>query len=193
VFCFVSRNLRTHTGGDELAEQRSGEARSPARLRQVATQRQDSRLELHCLDRRCGTLLPRDAEICDECGGTQLGRVGHSDAVLFGDAGDRPVGFGLTASRPNVLGRAAPELDIDLYRWAGSESVHRRHAEIAATGVEGAWTVRHLGRNPLVIFGPTGAVVVQPGTTSELRSGDWIQVGRVRLRFMVGRRLSTQR
>lgn len=156
----------------------------------MAARPREQRLELHCLDRRCGTLLPRDAEICDECGGTELGPIGHSDALLLGDAGERPVGFGLTASRPNVLGRTSPDLDVDLGRWVGSESVHRRHAEIVASA--GAWSVAHLGRNPLVIVGPAGALVVQPGTTSELRSGDWLQIGRIRLRFMVGRRLGAQ-
>jgi hypothetical protein len=159
----------------------------------VSARPEELRLELHCLDRRCGTLLPLDAEICDECGGTALGRIGHSDALLLGDAGDRSAAFGLTASRANVVGRASPNLDIDLIRWSGSESVHRRHAEIAADATAGTWSVRHLGRNPLVVFGPSGAGVVQPGTTSELRSGDWLQVGRIRLRFLVGRRTGPQR
>ncbi len=147
-------------------------------------------MELHCLDRRCGTLLPRDAEICDECGGTALGRIGHSDALLLGDAGDRSVAFGLAANRPNVIGRAAANLDVDLVRWAGSESVHRRHAEIVSG--DGTWKVRHLGRNPLVIVGSAGAVVVQPSATSELRSGDGLQIGRIRLRFLVGRRAGAE-
>jgi hypothetical protein len=142
------------------------------------------RLELHCLDRRCGTLLPGDAELCDECGGTDLGPVSTSAAVLLGDAGDRPVGFTLVAERPNVIGRASGDLDVDLARCAGSESVHRRHAQI--TSHEGTWNVAHLGRNPLVVLRPAGAVVVQPGTTAELRSGDWLQVGRIRLHFIVG-------
>ncbi|HEY2592790.1 MAG TPA: FHA domain-containing protein [Chloroflexota bacterium] len=153
---------------------------------------EEPRLEMHCLDRRCGTLLPRDAEICDECGGTRLGRVGHSDAILLGDAGDRPVAFGLTSVRPNLLGRASPDLDVDLGHWVGAESVHRHHAQIVANTSEGTWSVTHLGRNPLVIFGPAGAEPVQPGTTRQLRSGDWLQVGRIRLRFMVGRRAGTQ-
>jgi hypothetical protein len=158
----------------------------------VAARSQEARLELRCLDRRCGTLLPRGVELCDECGGTELELVRHTDAILLGDAGDRRVGFGLSSGRPNVLGRAAPELDIDLVRWAGSESVHRRHARIVANVQAGTWSVTHLGRNPLVISGPAGALAVQPGGTSELRSGDWLQLGRVRLRFIVGRRLSPQ-
>jgi hypothetical protein len=151
----------------------------------VAARPQELRLELHCLDRRCGTLLPRDAEICDECGGSALGPLRDAEAVLFGDAGDRPFGFGLAAARANVIGRASPELDVDLARCPGSESVHRRHAQITAS--QGTWSVAHLGRNPLVVLRSTGALVVQPGTTCELGSGDWLQVGRIRLRFMVGR------
>ncbi|HEY1294561.1 MAG TPA: FHA domain-containing protein [Chloroflexota bacterium] len=148
-------------------------------------------LEVHCLDRRCGTLLPRDAEICDECGGTALGLVSESDAILLGDAGERPIGFGLSAAQANVIGRAAPELEIDLVRCAGSESVHRRHAQIAEH--DGTWSVAHLGRNPLVVSRPAGTLVVQPGTTTELRSGDWLQVGRIRLRFIVGPGLRAER
>jgi len=150
----------------------------------VAARPRRTTLELYCLDRRCGTLLPSDTELCDECGGTALGLVSDSDAILLGDAGERPIGFGLSSARANVIGRAAPELDIDLVRCVGSESVHRRHAQI--TEHDGTWTVAHLGRNPLVVSRPAGTLVVQPGTTSELRSGDWLQVGRIRLRFIVG-------
>ena len=157
----------------------------------MAARSQKLTLELHCLDRRCGTLLPRDAEICDECGGTALGLVSDSEAILLGDAGERPIGFGVRSAGPNVIGRAAPELDIDLVRCAGSESVHRRHAQI--TEHDGTWNVAHLGRNPLVVSRSAGAQVVQPGTTSELRSGDWLQVGRIRLRFIVGPGLRAER
>jgi hypothetical protein len=148
-------------------------------------------LDLQCLDRRCGTLLPRDAEICDECGGTALGLVSDSEAILLGAAGERPVGFSLTSARPNVIGRAAPDLDVDLARCPGSESVHRRHAQI--TQQDGTWNLAHLGRNPLVVSRPAGALVVQPGTTSELHSGDWLQVGRIRLRFVVSPGLRAER
>jgi hypothetical protein len=151
----------------------------------VAARPRELRLELRCLDRRCATLLPGDAELCDECGGTSLGLVGDGAAVLLGDAGERPVGFALAAERANVIGRASANLDVDLARCAGSESVHRRHAQI--TSQAGTWSVAHLGRNPLVVLRPAGATVVQPGTTSELRSGDWLQVGRIRLHFIVGR------
>jgi hypothetical protein len=157
----------------------------------VAARPQEPRLELRCLDRRCATLLPRDAEICDECGGTALGLVSDSEAILIGDAGERPVAFALASARTNVIGRAAPDLDVDLSRCVGSESVHRRHARIDA--YEGTWSVTHLGRNPLVVARPTATVVVQPGTTDELRPGDWLQVGRIRLHFIVGPALRPER
>ena len=146
-----------------------------------------AQLELRCLDPRCATLLPGDAEICDECGGTALDRIGHSAALLIGDAGDRRVAFGLFAGRPNAIGRSAPAsppLEVDVGRLPGSESVHRLHARIEAQ--QGNWSVTHLGRNPLVVSGADGTQVVQPGTSAWLRSGDWLQVGRIRLRFIVG-------
>jgi FHA domain len=146
-----------------------------------------ARLELRCLDPRCATLLPGDAEICDECGGTALDRVGHSEALLVGDAVDRRVGFALLSGRPNVIGRSAPDsppLEVDLSRLPGSESVHRVHARIEAQ--QGNWSVTHLGRNPVVVTRAEGSEVVQPGSSAWLRSGDWLQIGRIRLRFIVG-------
>jgi len=130
-------------------------------------------------------LLPRDAELCDECGSSALDLVGHSEALLIGDAGDRPAAFGLSADRPNVIGRATPELAVDLSRFVGGDSVHRRHAQIELRGSD--WSVTHLGRNPVVISRAEGTVVVQPGATDWLRSGDWLQIGRIRLRFVIGR------
>jgi FHA domain-containing protein len=146
-----------------------------------------ARLELRCLDPRCATLLPADAEICDECGGTALDRIGHSAALLVGDAGDRRVAFGLVTGRPNLIGRSSPDspgVEVDLGRVPRSESVHRVHARIEA--VDDKWTVTHLGRNPVVISRAEGTVAVQPGTSAWLRSGDWLQIGRIRLRFIVG-------
>ena len=151
----------------------------------MAARPQQLPLELRCTDPRCGTLLPREAEICDECGGTALDLVGHSEALLIGDAGDRPTAFGLSHDRQNVIGRATPGLAVDLSRFVGSDSVHRRHANIELRGSD--WSVTHLGRNPLVISRTEGAVVVQPGATEWLRSGDWLQIGRIRLRFVIGR------
>jgi hypothetical protein len=150
----------------------------------VATQ---ARPQLRCLDPRCATLLPGDAEICDECGGTQLDDVGHSAALLIGEANDRRVAFSLFPERPNMIGRSAPAsppLEVDLGRLPGSDSVHRVHARIEAQ--QGSWSVTHLGRNPLVVSGTEGTQVVQPGTSARLRSGEWLQVGRIRLRFVVG-------
>ena len=145
------------------------------------------RLELRCLDSRCATLLPGDAEICDECGGTALDRIGHSEALLIGDAGDRRVAFALHSGQPNMVGRSAPDsppLEVDLSRMPGSASVHRVHARIEVQ--DGNWSLTHLGRNPIVVSRAEGAQVVQPGTAAWLRSGDWLQIGRIRLRFIVG-------
>jgi hypothetical protein len=145
------------------------------------------RFELRCPDPRCATLLPEDAEICDECGSTVLARISESDALLIGDAGDRRVAFGLAAGRANVVGRSVPDsppLDLDLRRLPGSDSVHRVHARFEMQ--QGEWSVTHLGRNPIVVARPEGTFVVQPGTTAALRSGDWIQIGRIRLRLLVG-------
>jgi FHA domain len=169
---------------------RPAERGTAARLRQVAVRPQQVSLELRCLDPRCGTLLPRDAELCDECGGTALALLGHSEAVLIGDAGERPVGFGLVSERPNVIGRGSPGLDIDLIRFPGSDSVHRHHAEISRQASD--WSISHLGRNPLVISRADATVVVQPGATEWLRSGDWLQIGRIRLRFIIGRGVRPQ-
>jgi hypothetical protein len=146
---------------------------------------QEQPLELRCLDVRCATLLPRDAELCDECGGTALALVAAAPAVLFGEAVDRSVGFGLVVDRPNLIGRGVPGLTVDLARLPGSESVHRHHAQIALQDAD--WSVTHLGRNPLVISRTEGVLVVQPAATEWLRSGDWLQVGRIRLRFVLGR------
>jgi hypothetical protein len=145
------------------------------------------RLEVRCLDPRCGTLLGADAELCDECGGTALAPVSQSGALLLGQTDDREVAFGLYAGRANTIGRSAPEsppLDVDLRRLPGSDSVHRLHAQIDAQ--QGQWQIRHLGRNPVVVLRAEGAVVVQPGTAAPLRSGDGVQIGRIRLRFVVG-------
>jgi hypothetical protein len=150
----------------------------------VAAHPQELSLEVRCLDPRCGTLLPRDAEICDECGGTALGLLSACDAWLTGDAGGRPVGFGLVSERPNVIGRTSPGLAVDLSRMPGSDSVHRRHAQIELQVAD--WSVTHLGRNPLVILRADGTQVVQPGTMEWLRSGDWLQIGRIRFRFIIG-------
>jgi len=139
---------------------------------------------LRCVDRRCGTVLGADAEVCDECGGTALAPLVAAQALLLGDAGDRPVAFELRAGQPNVLGRSSPgALDIDVARMRGSESVHRRHAQFDES--QGQWSVTHLGRNPIVLLRPEGTVVVQPGSSSALRSGDWLQIGRIRLQFIV--------
>jgi hypothetical protein len=141
---------------------------------------------LRCLDLRCGTLLGADAEVCDECGGTALAPIAGAQALLVGDAGDRPVAYALHAGQPNILGRSSPgggALDIDVARFRGSESVHRRHAQFDER--QGQWSVTHLGRNPIVLSRPEGTLVVQPSSSTPLRSGDWLQIGRIRLQLVV--------
>ncbi len=170
--------LFSHFGPDEPG--------TPARLRQVSVQPQAISAGLRCVDPRCGTLLGADAEVCDECGGSALAPLVAAQALLLGDAGDRPVAFELHTERPNVLGRSSPgggALDIDVARFRGSESVHRRHAQFDQR--QGQWFVTHLGRNPIVLSRPEGTIVVQPGSSSPLRSGDWLQIGRIRLQLIV--------
>jgi hypothetical protein len=60
--------------------------------------------------------------------------------------------------------------------------VHRRHASLEERGDH--WQMTHLGRNPLIIQRPGETLVLQPGTTEELRPGDWIVFGRVQLRLV---------
>jgi len=148
---------------------------------------------VRCLNPHCATLLPDDAEICDECRATDLGRLEEVDALLLGDAGGRSVGFALLTGKPNLLGRSTPDgpsIDVDLARLPGSESVHRQHARVE--GQYAHWTVTHLGRNPLVVFRPEGPEVIAPGTAGRLQSGDWLQVGRIRLRFLLAPRLNVE-
>lgn len=141
---------------------------------------------LRCTDPRCGTLVTADAEVCDECGGSALAPISQPQALLVGDAGDRPVAFALQPGQANILGRSSPGAslpDIDVTRFRGSESVHRRHAQFEVE--RGQWTITHLGRNPIVVARPEGRLVVEPGSSSPLRSGDWLQIGRIRLRLVL--------
>ena len=128
-----------------------------------------------------------DAEICDECGGTRMQALEDIGAMLCGWAGERPVVFSLHAERPSIVGRSVaggPIPDVDLRRVSGSGVVHRRHAWIEMEN--GAWQVTHLGTNPLVVTG-SDQVVVEPGATVGLHSGDTLQVGDVALQFLVRR------
>lgn len=137
--------------------------------------------QLLCGDGRCATVLPPYAEICDECGGTDL--VSLTGPRLEGTFGDRGVAFALRADGPNVIGRAAEErVDVDLSRSPESGSVHRRHAQISHDAA--SWRITHLGRNPLVIARGTTREAVAPGATAELRAGDHIVVGMIALRFI---------
>jgi hypothetical protein len=129
--------------------------------------------------------LARDAELCNECGGTDLTQASDGIALLLGLAEDRPVAFELHASGPTTVGRGSGSSeapDIDLSRFPGSDSVHRRHAALEQR--EGHWRIVHLGRNPLVIQRTNDAVVVEPGTNAALLPDDWLQFGRVRLRLV---------
>ncbi len=143
-------------------------------------------VELRCRDGRCATLVPADAEICDECAGVDLEPLGQGEAWLVGIAGDRRAGFELQADRASSIGRSSPgdpAPDVDLARFPGSSSVHRRHATIERRG-EG-WQITHAGRNPLLIQRREGALPVQPGGSAPLSPGDWLLMGTVRLQFFV--------
>ena len=97
--------------------------------------------------------------MCDECGGTAFGRLSDTEAMVLGQAGDRPVGFGLLPAGHNLVGRSTPGglvPEIDLARFPGSASVHRRHAQIEKG--HGQWTLTHLGHNPVVISRPEGTL-----------------------------------
>jgi len=140
-----------------------------------------------CADERCATLLDMDAEICDECGGTRMQSLEEIGVMLCGWAGERPVVFSLHADKPSIVGRSVPggpKPDVDLRRVSGSGVVHRRHAWIELEN--GEWQVTHLGTNPLVVTS-SDQVVVEPGATVRLRSGDTLQVGDVVLQFLVRR------
>jgi hypothetical protein len=140
---------------------------------------------LRCLDERCATLLPGDAELCDECGGSAIGEW-QNGPVLVAVGGDRPAAFPVGRSGPIVIGRGVagePAPDADLGRLAGAASVHRRHATIEPDG--DGWRMRHLGRNPLVVQHGGAPHSIDPGGEAELRPGDGLLVGAVRLRFLV--------
>jgi ribosomal protein L40E len=138
-----------------------------------------------CTDLRCGTLLAPDAEVCDECGGIRFAELQSIAVLLCGWANDRPVVFGLPSDRQAIIGRSVPggpTPDIDLRRFPGSGAIHRRHAWIELE--DGEWRVTHLGTNALVVQG-SESVVLEPGGTAKLRSGDTLGVGGVALQFVV--------
>src|SRR5207253_580766 len=138
-----------------------------------------------CMDAACATLVASDAEICDECGGTRLLALGSFDVMLYGWDDERPVVFALPADRGSIIGRSSssgPTPDVDLRRFRDSGVVHRRHAWIELDS--GEWQVTHLGMNPLAVIGKD-AVVLEPGATARIRSGDSLQVGSVVLQFVV--------
>jgi hypothetical protein len=140
---------------------------------------------LRCTDARCGTLLALDAEVCDECGSSDLVPAAGGVAVLLGLAGERPVAFAV-GSGATIIGRGSgserPDIDLGRFPRPISGSVHRRHARLEQ--VDGRWRISHLGRNPLVIQRANETLVVEPGGAASLHPGDWLQIGRVRLRFV---------
>ncbi len=126
--------------------------------------------------------MPAGAEICDECGGTDM--APFAGPRIEGSVGDRPVGFVLSSSAPNVIGRAVegePAPSVDLSRFGASGSVHRRHAEVLHEPA--GWRIAHKGTNPLVVQHGSDRATVQPGTIADLRSGDRVIVGTIPLRF----------
>src|SRR5205809_8024030 len=60
--------------------------------------------QLLCQDPRCRTVLPGDAEICDECGAANLRPLAEAGALLIATYADHPVGFPLQAAGPNIIG-----------------------------------------------------------------------------------------
>lgn len=133
----------------------------------------------------CGTLLPPHAELCDECGGSDLQPLAFPGAWLVAQQDDRGVAFALSPDRTNVIGRASPgstRPEVDLTRLSGSQTVHRRHARLEWR--EGRWRITHEGRNPLVIQRAGIPAAVQPGATADVQSGDWIGVGSILLQFI---------
>ena len=141
--------------------------------------------QLVCADPRCATLLPPDAEICDECAGTRLERLDRLRAILCGWADDRPVVFKLEPGRTAVIGRSTPDgppPEVDLERVSGSRSVHRQHASIEGDG--GVWRVTHLGTNPLTILGAQ-RLTLGPGASAEVRHGDTLDVSGIRLTLVL--------
>ena len=138
-----------------------------------------------CANERCATLLDGDAELCDECGGTLMRPLQGIAALLCGWDAERPVVFSVPTDRPSIVGRSAssgPTPDVDLSRFRGSQVVHRRHASLEQSN--GTWQVTHLGTNALVVTG-RDEVIVDPGATVNLHSGDTLQVGDVLLQFVV--------
>jgi hypothetical protein len=130
-------------------------------------------------------VLAADAEICDECGGTLLDPLYGAPAMLCGWADDRPVAFRLQADHALLIGRSTSDgrpPDIDLRRFPGNNSVHRRHAWIEGRGRE--WHVTHLGTNALAVAGRE-RIALETGGNAIMRSGDTLEVGAVQLLLVV--------
>lgn len=137
---------------------------------------------LVCADQRCATVLPADAELCDECGGSSLVRLNALPSVLCAWAETRPVAFQVWPGRRTVIGRSAggSVADVDLSRVPGSEAVHRQHALIEEQADE--WRVTQLGANPVVV---NGREAVPTGETRPIRPGDTLALAGVLLQLVV--------
>lgn len=139
---------------------------------------------LLCGDSRCRTLLPAEAEICDECGGA-LRPPAAGEAVLVGAGEDRQVAFELGGSGSLSVGRAGDGStpDVDLEGLPGCDSVHHLHASL--DGAHGAWTITHRGRNPLLIHRGAERIALELGGSAALQSGDNLVLGRLGLAFVI--------
>jgi hypothetical protein len=140
---------------------------------------------LVCADSRCGTLLASDAEMCDECGGTRLEPLEQMQALLCGWAGERAVVFKLVPGKAALIGRSSSTgrgPDIDLRRFPGSSSVHRRHVWIE--GDAHGWRVTQLGTNRLVVHGRSHEVL-RADMAAEIRHGDTLDIAGVQLTLVL--------
>src|SRR5689334_4338959 len=110
-----------------------------------------------CADPRCATLLEPDAEICDECGGSNLRRLEDVWVRLCGWSDDRAVVFALDEPHAFIIGRSTvaggPVPDIDLRRFPGSSFVHRRHARLErAVDDDASWQVTQLATTQRLVL-----------------------------------------
>jgi hypothetical protein len=142
---------------------------------------------LLCTEPTCRTVLPGDAELCDECGTSALVRIADSGPLLTATAQDRQVAFPLRRAGATTIGRssdeatAAPEIDVS--RLPGSDTVHRQHARITYRAAN--WHIQHLGDNPLAIARSSGKLVIEPGTSVVLRDKDVLTVGSLSFRVVL--------
>jgi ribosomal protein L40E len=140
--------------------------------------------DVRCRNPRCGTLLPPDAELCDECGSAELEPIAQCEALLSHQLDERTVVFALLGEQETTIGRSGEGSTpmVDLSRFPESGSVHHLHAAVQRQP-EG-WLLTHRGRNPLLIRRAGETLPVEPGGSAPISSGDLIVVGSVGLRFL---------